>query len=34
MGWLNEFQWYMVVPGLLARVLLPLTVFFFFSAGI
>ena len=30
MGWLNEFQWYMVVPGLLARVLLPLTVFFFF----
>lgn len=33
MGWLNEFPWYMVVPGLLARVLLPLTVFFF-SAGI
>ena len=30
MGWLNEFPWYMVVPGLLARVLLPLTVFFFF----
>lgn len=30
MEWLDGFRWYMVVPGLLAYVLLPLTIFFFF----
>lgn len=30
MGWFSEFRWYMVVPGMLAYVLLPFMMFFFF----